>query len=113
MCGISIIGLMTGSSIRDSRPLGDVHREVAHALQVGIDLQRGDDQAQVGRHGLLQGEQVDGELVDLDLDRVDARFVAKYFFGGAAVLLNHGADAALDGRFDQRAHLQQLGLQLF
>ena len=44
---------------------------------------------------------------------VDARLVAEDFFGGAAVLLRDGADAALNGGFDQRAHLEQLGLQLF
>ena len=104
---------MTGSSIRDRGALGDVDGKIAHAFEIGIDFERRDDQPEIGRHGLLQGEQVDGELVDLDFDFVDARLVAKHFLGGAAVFVNHGADAALDGRFDQRAHLQQLGLQLF
>ena len=66
MCGMSIIGLMTGLFHQRQRALGDVDRQIAHALQVGVDLEGGDDQAQIGRHGLLQRQQVDGELVDLD-----------------------------------------------
>ena len=104
---------MTGPFHQRQRAFGNAHRQVAHAFQVGVDLERGDDQAQVGRHGLLQGQQVDGELVDLDLDGVDARFRAENFFGGGAVLLRDGADAALDGGLDDRAHLEQLGFQLF
>ena len=42
--------------------------KIAHALQVGIDLERGDDQAQIGRHGLLGRQQGDGELVDFHLE---------------------------------------------
>ena len=73
----------------------------------------GDNQPQVGGHGLLQSQQVDGELVDFDLDRVDAGFGAEDFFGGIAVLLRDRADAALNGGFHQRAHLEQLGFELF
>src|ERR1019366_5063668 len=92
--------------------LGNADRQVAHSFQVGVDLERGDDQAQVGRHGLVQSQQADGEFVDLDLDGVDARFRAKNFFGGGAVFLSDRADAALDGGLDDGAHLEQLGFQL-
>ena len=54
MCGISIMGLITGSVQQGKRSLRDVHRQIAHALQIGIDLERGDDQAQIRRHGLLR-----------------------------------------------------------
>ena len=91
----------------------DIDRQVAHALQVGVDLERGDDQTQIRGHGLLQGEQVHGELVNFDLDPVDPRLVAEHLVRGALVFVYDRADAALDGGFHQRAHLQQLGLQLF
>ena len=63
--------------------------------------------------GCCSASRLMAELVDLDLDRVDARFVAENFIRRAAVFVNHRADAALDSRFDERAHLQQLGFQLF
>ena len=56
---------------------------------------------QIGRHGLLQSQQADGEVVDLDLDLIDAAFVPQYFVGERFVLLNNGRDASIDGRFDQ------------
>jgi len=71
-----------------------------------------DDQPEVGSHGLVQGKKVDGELVDLQFNRIDARLIAKHFLGRAAVFLRDRADTALDRRFHQRTHFQQLGLEL-
>ena len=48
------MGLIIGSDSRETRPLRDADGQIAHALQIGVDLERGDDQAQVGRHGLLE-----------------------------------------------------------
>src|SRR5581483_3155977 len=45
----------------------DVYSLVTHTLQVSIDLDAGDNQAQVDGHRLLHGQQVDGEFVDLAL----------------------------------------------
>ena len=112
ICGMSIMGLTTGSSISDmARSAMLTARSPMRSRSVLI-LSAARDQPQIGGHGLLQGEQADGELVDLDLDLVDARLVAENILGRVLVLLHHRADAALDGRFHQRAHLQQLGLKL-
>ena len=48
MCGMSIMGLIERLLHQRERALGDVDRQVAHALQVGVDLERRDDEAQVG-----------------------------------------------------------------
>ena len=81
MCGISISGFTTGSSHQGQGPLRDVDRQVAHALQVVVDLDGGGDEAQIPRHGLVQRQQAGGEIVDLDLHLVDARFVPQDLFG--------------------------------
>ena len=47
--------------------LGDVDCLIAYALEVGIDLGDGQDEAQIDRHGLLHGQQVEGQFVDLAL----------------------------------------------
>src|ERR1041385_78340 len=51
--------------------LGDVHRLVAHALQVGIDLDARNDKTQVDGHGLLHGQQVNRHLVHVALGGID------------------------------------------
>ncbi len=108
MCGMSIIGLTERMVHQRKRALGDVHREIAHALQVGVDLERRGEEAQVARHGLLQGQQADRQVVDLHLHLVDAGFVAEDLLGQLLGPALTSADAAMDGGFHQRAHLQQL-----
>ena len=46
--------------------LGDVDHEVAGALDLGDHADGGDDAAQVAGHGLLQGELLVAELLELD-----------------------------------------------
>ena len=48
-----------------------VHGLVADALEVGVDLDRGHDEAQVGGRRLVQGDQLEAAVVDLDVELVD------------------------------------------
>ena len=92
--------------------LGDVGGEVADALQLVVDLDDGDDEAQVAGHRLVQRQQLEALLLDLDLDLVDLhvggdhlarlRHVARLdrLHGEAQVLL------------DQRAESEDLALEL-
>ena len=70
-----------------SGAMGDVDRQVAHPLQVGVDFQCRDDEAKIARHRLVERQQVDGKRVDLEFDRVDPGFVRENFFRGAAIFL--------------------------
>ena len=63
--------------------------------------------------GCCKAKQVDGEFVDFDFYGVDAGFGAEDFFGGVAVLLRDRADAALNRGFNDGAHFEQLGFELF
>ena len=105
-------GMSTGSStlgrsdhVHDA--LGDVDRLVADALQVGIDLGDGENEAQIDRHGLLHGEQVEGQFVDLALGDVDLGFAFEHHVAARQVALDIGLAGAIDGLLGQSAHAQQ------
>ena len=51
--------------IEGYHPLGHVGGIVADALQIAGDFQGGDDLAQIGCHGLAQGQQAHGALVQI------------------------------------------------
>ena len=87
--GSGAIGRLPGELLHR---LGDVDGMIADALDVVGDLQRGGEHAEVARHRLLQGEEVDDLLLDLHLERVDL-----------AVSRDHGA-RLLGGAFEQRFH---------
>jgi hypothetical protein len=57
--------------------LGDVGGLIADAFEVAVDLDDGEDEAQVDGHGLLFGEQIVGHLVDGGLGGVDGGFDLK------------------------------------
>src|SRR5579871_4934483 len=83
--------------------LRDIHRKVADAFQVGVDLQCRDNQTQVGSHRLLSGKQVYRKCIDLNLDLVDAALVFVNFLGRVLVLVHHGGNAAHHGQLHQGA----------
>jgi len=56
----------------------DVYSLVAHALQIGIYFDAGYNKAQINRHGLLHGQQVDGHFIHIALRCVDLGFVAQH-----------------------------------
>ena len=59
-----------------NHPLGrlrDVHRVIAHPLQVVGDLHRGGEETQVAGHRLLGRQQPDHSLLDVELDLIDRR----------------------------------------
>jgi len=93
--------------------LRDAHGKIAHAFEIGIDFERRNHQAQVGCQGLLGSQQIDRKLVDFHLQSIDARLIVEDLLRRAAVLLGDRGHAALNGRFHQRAHFQQLAFQLF
>jgi hypothetical protein len=86
----------------------DVDGQVAHALQVGDDLERGGDEAQVAGGRLPQRQDAPAGLVDGHLHAVDHPVPGLHLLGQGGVALDHGAHAAGDGGLDQAAHLEEL-----
>src|SRR5438045_677030 len=73
------------------RALRDVDRLVAHTFQVGVDLEDGDDEAQIDCHGLMHGEQVEREFVDATLERVNLLLAGKHLLAERSVASKIGA----------------------
>ena len=85
---------------------------VAHALQVGVDLDHAQDEAQVDGHGLLHGQQVERGLVDVALQAVDGDFAAAHQVADGQIAHAIGLNGALDGLLGQPGHHQQILLQI-
>src|SRR5262245_2813352 len=89
------------------RALGDVHRLVADALEVGDDLHGGGDEAEVAGGRLVEGEQLHALLVDLDVVSVHLPIAVDDVSGQRLVTLHQRPHGAADLILDQRAHGQQ------
>ena len=94
--------------------LGDVHRQVADALEIGVDLHRRDDGAQVGGHRLMERQQPEAAVVNLDVQLID-RLVAEQHLvderpDRACTRPVKGGAHALLG---QPAHFEQPALERF
>ncbi len=87
--------------------LGDVHRLVAYALQIGIDLGDGENEAQVDRHGLLHGEKVESHLVDLALGEIDLGLAVEHHAATGQVAFDIRLAGAVHGLLGQSAHTEQ------
>ena len=53
------------------RGLGDVHGEIADALEIGVDLDRSHHGAQIRGDRLVQGQELQAPIVDLDVQSVE------------------------------------------
>ena len=111
--GMSISFLTGGRCDVPPRRLGDVDREVADALEVGVDLDGGDDRAQVGRHRLIERQQREAAAVDLDVQRVERLVAGEHAVDQIAVALDQPLDRQAHLFFGQAAHLEQPRLELF
>jgi hypothetical protein len=60
-----------GVRMRVGNAMGNIYRLVADALELGDELQRRDDEAQVNRRRLVQRKELDARFVDLKLQVID------------------------------------------
>ena len=104
---------MTGSSDQFDCTLRDIHRQVSHSFQIGVDLQRGRNQPEIHSHWLLEGEQLDGEVINFNFHPVDAGLFRQDLLGQRSVFLHHRVDAVRYCSFNKGCHLKQHDLQLF
>ena len=91
--------------------LGDVDGQIAHAFEIGVDLDRRDDRPQVDGHRLVQGEQLEAAVVDFDVQAVDRVVADEHAFDQLQVALDEGAYGEPDAVFREATHLEQPGLQ--
>ena len=95
------------------RAFGNLDCEVAHALEVVIDLDGRSEEPQVAGHGLLQGEQARRHVVYFDLHDIDAIFILKHPLAQLTVERRQRRHTRRDGGLNQPAHFEQFGLQFF
>ena len=92
--------------------VADALGRVAHALQIGIDLDHAENEAQIDGHGLLHRQQVERGLVDVALQAVDGDLAAADQVADGEIAHAIGLNGALDGLLGQAGHHQQVLLQI-
>ena len=85
--------------------LGDVQREVTHALDVACGVQSGHHDAQVGGYGCLQYEQGERLLFGGGAEVVDAGVVGDDLLGQSQVGTQQRASGVVEGVGHQVAHV--------
>ena len=105
--GMSISGLTGGCMQVALAGLGDVHRQVADPLQVGVDLHGRDDDAQVGGHRLMQGQQLEAAIVHFHVQVVDRLVAGQHGVERRVVAVHHPAHRFAHPLLGQPAHREQ------
>jgi len=89
------------------RRFADIDREIADALDVGVDLQNGDDDAQVGGERLSQREELEAAVVDFDVQLVDRLVAADHIGDELGVACRQACDGLSEPLFGEPAHVEQ------
>lgn len=101
-----------GHGLHGADSVADAFGGVAYALEVGVDLDDGEDEAEVNGHGLLHGEDVEGRLVDLAFEAVDGEFRTADEVADGEVADAIGLNGPLDGLFGEAGHDQEFFLEV-
>ena len=91
--------------------LGDVDRQIADALEIGVDLDRGHDGPQIGGHRLVERQQLEAAIVQLDVEIVDRLVAGQHGLQRLGVALDDRHDGDAHPFLGQAAHCQQPLLQ--
>ncbi len=86
--------------------------EIADALQLVVDLDDGDDEAQVAGHRLVEGQELEALLLDVDLVLVDHEVGGDHAPGLADVACLDGVKGEAQVVLDERTERQDLALQV-
>jgi hypothetical protein len=87
--------------------LGDVDGLIADALQIGIDLGDRQDKAEIDRHWLLHGQEVEGFFVDLAFRGIDLALAFQHHLAPSEIAFDIGLTSAVDGLLRQSSHAKQ------
>jgi hypothetical protein len=93
--------------------LGDVDGLIADALEIGVDLGDGENEAQVDGGGLLGGKNVESEFVDFALGGIDQAFVFENELAAGEVAFVVSLAGAVDGEFRESAHAEEFLAEFF
>jgi hypothetical protein len=90
--------------------LGNVHRQVAHAFEVGVDLEGSHDGPQVCGHGLVKGEEAEASIIELDVQLIEGLVAACHRLDQGLVAQHEPLHGGTDPLLGQAAHFEQPGL---
>jgi hypothetical protein len=96
-----------------ARGLRDVDGEVADPLEVGVDLQRGDDGPEIDGHRLVERQQREAAVVDLDVQRVHRLVADEHAIEQVAIAFDQSLDRQAHLLLREPAHFEQPRLELF
>lgn len=106
--GLTQLGRDHGGGVAEPCELGQVPGEVAHPLQGGAHPEGAHDHPQVAGHGALQGEDIDGTLVEAVLQEVDPCIGGNDILGQIDVGALEGSRGFPDGLSDQFRDFDEL-----
>ena len=95
-----------------ARGLGDVDREIADALEVGVDLDGRDDRPQIDGHRLVERQQREAAAIELDVEPVQWLVAADHAIDQIAIAVDQPFDCQPHLLFGEAAHLEQPSLQM-
>jgi hypothetical protein len=95
----------------DADELGHVDAQVAHPLDVGVDVQHAGDQPEVLRHRSLQRQRPQDLLLNLDVDVVDLVVANDHLVGEDGVERGERLERPVELALHELAHLEQLRLE--
>jgi hypothetical protein len=80
---------------------------VTHALEICVDLDDRQDEAQVDRHRLFHSKQIERHLIDLALEAVDRNLAADHQVAKGKVAYAVSLDGSLDRLLRHACHDQK------
>jgi CHAD domain-containing protein len=100
-----------GALHQEQRPLRQVHRQVARALEVVVHLEHADDVTQVLRDRLVERQDLEALQLHLDLALVDRGVARRDLLSEVAPAREQGRDRLVRGLLDPGAERQDLLVQ--
>ncbi len=91
---------------------GNILRQVGHAFQFGVDLERGRDAAQIDGHRLMQSEDLQTLFLDVVLFLVNHGIPDDYLLRQHDVAFLERADGLVDRFFHRGREHEQVALQI-
>src|SRR5262249_558376 len=106
------VGLDARVAENAQRALRDVDSLVADALEVVVDAGNRENEAEVDRHELMEGKELDDAIVDFELELVDGVFFGEDALGKLLIGIENGVDGLVDGAFGKATHPKEAILEL-
>src|SRR6266478_6911551 len=101
------VGLHAGVAKDAHGTLGDVDGLIADALEIVVNAGNGQDEAEIGGHELVQGEQLNDAVVDFHLELVDGVFFVEDALGELLIGVQNGVNGLVHSAFGEATHPEQ------